>query len=91
MQDSHSCDPGSIPGRRNLIVFENFVFSLKKKYFSFQLLHVAKVVLSHPVAKAFLQKAAEETAKYLTNLFRFFLEKYKGKWFLKIGSFGRRW
>ncbi len=48
-------------------------------YFSFQLLHVAKVVLSHPVAKAFLQKAAEETAKYLTNLFRLFIEKIWGE------------
>ncbi len=33
MQDSHSCDPGSIPGRRNLIVFENFLFFLKKIFF----------------------------------------------------------
>ncbi len=39
---------------------------------------MAKVVLSHPVAKAFLQKAAEETAKYLPNLFRLLIEKNMG-------------
>ena len=49
MQDSHSCDPGSIPGRRNYLFFD-YIFSVNTfdfygRYCAIQLFRMSFVAI----------------------------------------------